>query len=179
MVETFITSDHHFGHNMMRFTDSMGNPTRPFSSVEEMDEALVKNFNETVRPNDKVYFLGDVVIRRQSLPILDRLNCKNRVLIRGNHDIFKLSEYQNYFTEIYGVKAFAGLIMSHIPLHPMSVPRYGVNVHGHLHQNVVLDVHGNEDARYINVCLEKTNYRPISLNEIHVIMKKRGFGLHQ
>ena len=60
----------------------------------EMDEEMIKRWNETVRPNDKVYHLGDVVINRKALTTLSRLN-GDKVLIRGNHDIFKLEEYIN------------------------------------------------------------------------------------
>lgn len=89
MPEHFLISDTHFGHEkcctVFKRTD--GSPLRAFASAEEMDEAMVRNWNTVVRPHDKVYHLGDVVIRRECLRILDRLNGKKR-LIRGNHDIF-------------------------------------------------------------------------------------------
>ena len=68
-----------------------------------MDEEMVKRWNEVVRPNDKVYHLGDVVIARKNLHILGRLNGKQR-LIRGNHDIFSTSDFFAHFDEIYGVR---------------------------------------------------------------------------
>ena len=43
---------------------------------------MVKRWNETVRPNDKVYHLGDVVINRKALKTLGRLNGE-KVLIKA------------------------------------------------------------------------------------------------
>ncbi|NBU74861.1 MAG: hypothetical protein EBS30_06540, partial [Planctomycetes bacterium] len=55
----------------------------------------IKNWNDRVGPNDKVYHLGDVVINRKALGIMRRLN-GDKVLIRGNHDIFRDDEYREH-----------------------------------------------------------------------------------
>ena len=103
MPNVFFISDTHFGHEKTcsTFKNKDGTPLRPFANAQEMDEEMVKRWNETVGPNDKVYHLGDVVINRKSLAILDRLN-GDKVLIKGNHDIFKLSDYVKYFRDIRG-----------------------------------------------------------------------------
>jgi len=87
MPATFLTSDTHFGHaGVCRFLRNDGvTKLRPWDSPEEMDEEMVKRWNERVRPNDKVYHLGDVVINRRALDIMSRLN-GDKVLIRGNHE---------------------------------------------------------------------------------------------
>ena len=122
---------------------------------------MVRMWNEIVAPHDRVYHLGDVVINRRCLPILDRLNGK-KVLIRGNHDIFRLEDYTPYFEDIRGYKVLSKerIIMSHIPVHPSQLERWKANVHGHLHSNVL------DDPRYINVCVEQTEFKPILLDEI-------------
>ena len=98
MPSVFLVSDTHFGHaGVCRFTEDDGvTKIRPWTDPDEMDEAMVKMWNETVRPNDKVYHLGDVVINRKALGIMRRLN-GDKVLIRGNHDIFRDEEYGNTF----------------------------------------------------------------------------------
>jgi len=129
-----------------------------------MDVELIKRFNETVRPNDKVYFLGDVAMRAKELHrVMSQLN-GDKVLIKGNHDIFKMSEYSRHFRDIRGYHVMNGCILSHIPIHEESLGRFGCNIHGHLHYREVMK---NEikkkivDPRYYCVSVEHTDYRPI------------------
>jgi calcineurin-like phosphoesterase family protein len=78
----FFTADQHFGHlNIIRYCD------RPYRSVEEMDAALVANWNAVVGPLDTVHVLGDVAMgwRHESLPLVARLD-GHKVLYPGNHD---------------------------------------------------------------------------------------------
>ena len=187
MATTFLISDTHFGHEntCTVFKRNDGSPLRPFASAEEMDEAMVKRWNDRVRPNDKVYHLGDVVINRKFLHILGRLN-GNKVLIRGNHDIFKLEDYTTYFRDVRGYDVKNGMILSHIPVHEASLGRFGTNIHGHLHANRVTQARGVDaksgevlysteiDPRYHCVCVEHTDYAPISLEEVYDRIRNEG-----
>jgi len=166
MPATWLISDTHFGHNKTCtvFKRDDGSPLRPFKDAEEMDEELVKRWNERVSKNDKVYHLGDVVIARKSLAILDRLN-GDKVLIKGNHDIFKLNDYTKYFRDIRGYHVMSGLILSHVPIHRDSIERFGCNVHGHLHYRRVL-LNGEIDSKYFNVSVECIDYAPILLEDL-------------
>lgn len=159
----FFISDTHFTHkNILSFTDSAGKIIRKFSSIEEMDELMVDNWNKVVRPQDRVYHMGDVVMNRKALPILNRLKGK-KVLIKGNHDIFKLKDYTPYFEDIRAYKVFPAhhIIFSHIPIHTADLnSRFQFNGHGHLHHNVL------PDSRYINLCVEHTDYKPVQLENI-------------
>ncbi len=161
MTTIFLVSDTHFGHaGVCRFTDSTtGEKIRPWTDPNEMDEEMVKRWNETVRPNDKVYHLGDVVINRKALSIMERLN-GDKVLIKGNHDIFKLEDYVKYFRDIRAYHVMDNMILSHIPVHPDSKGRFRANIHGHTHTNKV------PDPWYQCVCVEQTDFRPISFEEI-------------
>ena len=174
MPTTFLISDTHFGHEKTCtvFKREDGSPLRPFASAEEMDEFMVRAWNDRVRPGDKVYHLGDVVINRKFLHILGRLN-GDKVLIRGNHDIFKLEDYTQYFRDVRGYDVKNGMILSHIPVHVESLARFGTNIHGHLHANRVMR-NGAVDPRYHSVCVEHTNYAPISLEEVMERIRKEG-----
>jgi calcineurin-like phosphoesterase family protein len=179
MPSVFLVSDTHFGHaGVCRFTRDDGTKLRPWDSAEEMDEAMVKAWNERVKPTDKVYHLGDVVINRKAMSTLARLN-GDKVLIRGNHDIFRDDEYRQYFRELRAYHVMNGLILSHIPIHEASLGRFGCNIHGHLHANRVRKPRGVDartgeilysdeiDPRYHCVCVEQTpDFAPILFEDV-------------
>jgi calcineurin-like phosphoesterase family protein len=189
MPAVFLVSDTHFGHaGVCRFTRNDGvTKLRPWTDPAEMDEAMVAAWNERVRPNDKVYHLGDVVINRRALPILNRLN-GDKVLIRGNHDIFKDEDYTPYFRSLRGYHVMNGMILSHIPVHPESLGRFGVNIHGHLHANRVMryktfadgvvpsiPLKQEIDVRYHCVCVEQTpDFAPILFEDVIQRIKDEG-----
>jgi calcineurin-like phosphoesterase family protein len=181
MPATFLVSDTHFGHaGVCRFThpDDPEVKLRPWSDPDEMDEEMVRRWNERVRPTDKVYHLGDVVINRRALRTLHRLN-GDKVLIRGNHDIFRDEEYRTYFRELRAYHVLNGMILSHIPVHEASLGRFGVNIHGHLHASRVKRARGvdartgavlygtDNDLRYHCVCVEQTDFAPILLEDVY------------
>lgn len=156
----FFISDTHFGHgNILNFKDKDGKAVRSFASVEEMDETLIQNWNKVVKPNDKIYHLGDVAIPRRGLNCLARCN-GDKVLVRGNHDIFRLKDYVKYFRDIRGYVVIENYLCSHIPVHPDSKGRFKANIHGHLHSNKL------DDPFYINVSVEQIGFTPIAFEEI-------------
>jgi len=187
MPSVFLVSDTHFGHaGVCRFTKDDGvTKLRPWTDPDEMDEAMVKAWNETVKPNDKVYHLGDVVINRKAMKTLHRLN-GDKVLIRGNHDIFRDEEYREHFRELRAYHIMNGMILSHIPVHEESLGRFGVNIHGHLHANRVKKPRGYDtktgtmlysdeiDTRYHCVCVEQTDFRPILFEDVMKRIKDEG-----
>ena len=174
MPSVFLVSDTHFGHlGVCKFTRNDGvTKLRPWTDPNEMDEDMIKLWNDRVKPTDKIYHLGDVVINRKSLKILSRLN-GDKVLIRGNHDIFRDDEYRLYFRELRAYHVMNGLILSHIPVHEASLGRFGCNIHGHLHANRVMKARGVDartgevlysdeiDPRYWCACVEQTDFAPI------------------
>ena len=173
MPSVFLVSDTHFGHTgVCRFVRNDGvTKLRPWDTAEEMDEFMVKAWNERVRPTDKVYHLGDVVINRKALGIMRRLN-GDKVLIRGNHDIFKDTDYREHFRELRAYHVMNGMILSHIPIHSESLGRFGVNIHGHLHANRVMlpgfngKITDIVDVRYHCVCVEQTDFAPILFEDV-------------
>lgn len=171
-MSLFLISDTHFGHvKSCSFVDANGSKTRPWDTVEAMDEAMVERWNAVVKPQDTVYHLGDVAIPRQSLKILGRLNGR-KALIRGNHDIFKLSDYTEFFYDIRG--AFVNndrFLFSHIPCHRGSVERYRGNIHGHLHTGRITLPDGTIDPLYYSVCVEHTNFAPIAWEVVKAEME--------
>lgn len=159
-METFLIGDLHFGHeNIITFKDKDGNRIRPFDSIEEHDLALMHRWNRIVTEKDKVYVLGDVVMKQRYLGYLSMLK-GTKILIAGNHDIFSASEYLKYFKDVRAYHRIDKMMLSHIPLHPDSKARFSKNVHAHLHSNII------DDPWYFSVSAEQINFTPISLETI-------------
>lgn len=186
MVNTFVCADLHLSHRgIVKFVKDDGTKVRPWDNTQDMDEAIIQNWNNTVKPDDKVYVLGDVVINRSALPLLGRLN-GTKILIKGNHDVFRLNEFTPYFKDIRGSHTFGEFILTHIPIHPMEIApsgRWKGNIHGHLHTDFVgvvkyrevpcVDGRGSwreayvaPDPRYLCVSMEQINFTPISWDDV-------------
>ena len=82
IYNVFVTSDIHFGHDK----DFIYEP-RGFDSVWDMNDAIVKNWNKVVHPEDVVYVLGDIMLGNndKGIKLLRQLN-GNLHIILGNHD---------------------------------------------------------------------------------------------
>lgn len=172
---TWVCADHHFGHrNIITFLNNEGERTRPFESAEEHDEELIRRHNSVVEDRDRVYLLGDVAIPRRGIVNLGRLRGR-LVLVKGNHDIFNLDDYRPFVDDVRAAvvqKDSDGhkVILTHIPIHTASLGRWGTNIHGHLHQNRVMQMDGDvettkPDTRYKCVSLEHTDFYPIEVHQ--------------
>lgn len=174
MSRTWLYSDPHFYHtNICKFTNYDGSKVRPWDDAEQMTEDLIGWYNELVNDEDRVYILGDVAFgARQMRDSVGRLKGR-KVLVKGNHDPDKHREmYMELFDDVRSYVVKKGFIMSHIPIHPQSLSRWKLNIHGHLHGNHVYDgAPHHSDKRYRNVCVEQTNFRPI---ELDVVLKEAG-----
>ncbi len=176
-MNTFFTSDQHYGHkNICRFAG------RPFNSVEEMDEALIKAHNETVSKTDIVWFVGDFAFSDADRirTILRRLNGQKN-LILGNHDnqIAKTPKAfigDGLFNSIANYKQIKiggqAIILMHYAMRIWDKSHYGSwHLYGHSHGTLPpygksLDV-GVDDK---NITVE---YRPYSFDEIQQFMSKQ------
>ncbi|HMU99083.1 MAG TPA: metallophosphoesterase family protein [Chitinophagales bacterium] len=168
-MKTFLIADTHFGHsNILTFKSHLktGLLREGFNNINHHDEILIQNWNSVVSKNDKVYHLGDIGFRNFSSlsKILEQLN-GIKVLIKGNHDNFKLSQYAQYFKDVRAYHILDKFILSHIPIHDMSLSRWKANIHGHLHELSV------PDKRYYCVSVEQHNYTPVDFEYIRSIYK--------
>lgn len=163
----FFISDLHIGHeNIIKFTHDDGSLIRPFSSMEDMETVIEENWNSVVTPKDRVFCIGDMIMKASKLKFLSRLNGE-KVLIMGNHDVFRQDDYAKYFTGVLGVMRYRRqFVLSHVPAHPGSMDRWKYNIHGHLHQHNVRKEDGTIDPKYINVSAEQLNYTPISIDQL-------------
>lgn len=180
-MSAFVIGDTHFGHaKSLSFLKPDGSLLRPFSSIEEMDETIVERWNSVVHAKDTVYHLGDVAIPRSGLKNLARCNGR-KILIRGNHDTFKLKDYAEYFEDIRGAMFHhagnglpGGLVFTHIPVHPDNLQGHYLGcVHGHLHCHLVTK-EGQPDKRYFNACVERNNFAPVPLEKVIEYFRSNG-----
>lgn len=159
----FVVSDTHFNHaNILKFLDKDGKIFRPFSCVEEMNETMIDRWNERVRDEDIIYHLGDVYVTngQDANEILKRLRGRKR-LVLGNHDNGKDQLLQRHFQKISIWRMWPEfkLLFTHVPVNEQNLRGF-INVHGHIHQN------DSPSELYFNACVEKTNWAPISVEEI-------------
>lgn len=139
----YLTADLHLGH-----TGIFGLSPRPFSCIEEHDEALIGSLNAAVGPKDTLYVLGDFTMRTRAEDVLayaSRIRCRNKVLVRGNHDQARV--LADAFSEVLDYKEIRFdrrlVCMSHYPMldwnrctkdYPPPPGKKGsVMAHGHIH----------------------------------------------
>lgn len=169
MSNLWVISDHHLGHaaTFLHFKKWDGSPLRSFGSTEEMDDYLITKNNEVVKPNDLVYWLGDVTMDKRHLDKIKSFHGKKR-LVQGNHDSFDIKSYAQYFEKIFSTRLLDKVLMSHIPVSPLSIKPGNINAHGHSHGSHP-DHFGKQ---YYNCSCEMlTDYTPIAFEDL----KKKAF----
>lgn len=174
----WIYSDPHYYHNnVIKYC------SRPFKDVEEMHEIMIKKHNEYISKHDKVFILGDISFggKEDTAKIISQLQ-GSLVLIMGNHDRSKSRTWflECGFDEVikYPIILNNSIILSHEPLYLNAYMPY-VNIHGHLHGNILLDSNAYKEImtkwiskydikfnKYINVCLENNDFYPFSLDTL-------------
>jgi calcineurin-like phosphoesterase family protein len=165
----YFTADTHFGHaNIIKYCN------RPFNSVEEMDRALIRNWNETVQPDDDIYILGDFTMRGEghAKAYLTALNGKKYFII-GNHDEFleEFGETAYWFEWVkdYAVIEFEGsrFVLFHYPIVEWhGFGKGSIHLHGHLHNSASIAPWLSSNTRVFNVGVDVCDYKPISVTEI-------------
>lgn len=158
-MKYFIVSDTHFGHkNIIKYCN------RPFKTIEEMDEALIKNWNSVVSKDDTIIHLGDVFLcgKERAKKIMSQLNGR-KILIKGNHDHWSDEFYRSIgfdYVSKYPIIWHGFYMLSHAPLQLNETTPYG-NLYGHVHNDEKYQDTENSKC----VCVERTNYKPILLLE--------------
>lgn len=188
----YITSDIHYGHkNICRGVTNWRTPegevpissTRDFSTIEQMNSAIVDRINSKVGQEDTLIMLGDIAFGgfENIGNFLDRLVCKNIYLILGNHD-HHIKNDRGYIKERFiAVKDYAELnidgvnfVLCHYPLASWHGLNKGVvHLHGHVHLSAQ-NKWGN--GKKLDVGLDGNNLYPYSITEIVHMMDKREVG---
>ena len=114
--------------------------------------------------------LGDMAFDLEALEMISKLPGIKH-LILGNHDKEKkrnisIQNLVNAYHDIHGFMRYKEFWLSHCPIH-FDELRGRYLVHGHTHNHLI------NDPRYLNVCLEQTDYKPISLEQVRLIFESR------
>lgn len=160
----FYTADPHFGSETI--IESAG---RPFSSVEEMDEELIRRWNEVVSDADTVYVLGDVGSYCKPFPAqqVARLH-GHKHLIRGNHDMV-LGDQQcllRYFETVTDyLEVQDGGLRITLCHYPIVYNQCGYMIHGHIH-NIKKEIFRvlTQLPRVLNAGVDINQFRPVTLD---------------
>jgi calcineurin-like phosphoesterase family protein len=182
MNNIWFTSDTHFCHEK----EFLWKP-RGFNSVEEMNEALVENWNKVVKPEEPVYHLGDLALTdmEKALPYLMRLN-GTIYWIRGNHDTRKKIDYfMDECPSIWDI-GYADVLkigkhsffLSHYPtltcnFDEKKFSQHVINLHGHTHQQTNW-LHADNPFMY-HVGVDSHNCTPVHIDEVITDIKNRWF----
>lgn len=162
MSSVLWTSDLHFSHkSLLPFRSECQN--RVFIDIHDHDQWLIDLWNKQVKKRDLVWVLGDVAWTDVGLHCLAQCN-GTKHLVMGNHDKFQVKQYLRYFNKIYGVTKRHGAVLSHVPIHPLSLEfRWKYNIHGHIHHKELDKLYDN---RYINVNIDVTGGKFLTLEEL-------------
>ncbi len=152
----FFTSDTHYGHRKV-----IDYCKRPFATVEEMNEMLIKRYCEVVTPQDVVYILGDLAFCDPSL-IVPRLPGHKR-LILGNHDNRRPKLHKLGFELVEDVAEIEiegrHIWLSHYPHRSWPRSSHGSwHFHGHTHGNL----RGTADPGTADVGVDCWGYAPVA-----------------
>lgn len=155
--DSWVCSDTHFCHAKMAMLwrtcpgwEVLGyvpdDPKERQRIIDEHDEWLIDTMNAVVKPQDRLYIVGDVVFGKANIAkIMPRLNGKIK-LIQGNHDIYGVRPYLPYVEEVYGMynmsKYGVRFSFTHAPFKNRTfrwnedMQQFGINVniHGHEHR---------------------------------------------
>jgi len=167
--KVYFTSDTHFYHNnIIRYCN------RPFSSVEEMNDRIIENWNDKVSKDSIIFHLGDFAFcnERQLAELVPQL-MGTIILIKGNHDSKNNKFLESIFTEVYSQLYITiekqSIYLNHFPL--LCFPRRAWNLFGHVHSKPGISNIDTSKLKYCtstqyDVGMDLNNYTPISFYEV-------------
>lgn len=174
----FFTSDLHFGHeNILTYSN------RPWASADEMDEALIVDWNATVKPQDRVFVVGDFSFRggKATDTILSRLRGQ-KFLVKGNHDHSETLEHTKRWAWVRERHTHrigdVAIVLDHFPMLSWLGMHYGYyHLHGHCHGALRLPP-PLDTARILDVGVDATvkwtgSYRPVAWEEVKEVLKDK------
>ena len=179
--QIFFSSDLHFMHDR----EFLYKP-RGFNSIYEMNEAIVKNFNEVIDDDDDLYLLGDLMLNDNDagMKLFNQLPGRKHLII-GNHDIDSRVELYKNGRQVVEILGYATMFrykkfhfyLSHYPTMTSNLDDNGklyksvINLYGHTHQKTNFY---NDIPFMYHVGLDSHNCYPVDIDTIigDIIIKR-------
>lgn len=167
----YFTADLHFGHaNIIRHSN------RPFSNVEEMDNAIIENWRSRVKTNDTVYIIGDMfyIGRVNYVDYLNRLPGKKHLII-GNHDKhwMKKVDLKLYFESVSNFAEISDgahkITLCHYPMMTWNgASKNSYLIYGHIHNNTHADYWSllKIMPNALNAGVDINDFKPVTFSEL-------------
>ncbi len=159
----FVTADLHFFHKNIIVYEN-----RPFDNIKVMNETIIKNWNQVVSKQDKVFVLGDVSFSNKEYTeyTISQLN-GNKILVMGNHDRNRNTQWwlDVGFKEVskYPIIINEFIVLQHEPptYYNPSTPFF--YIYGHVHSCEMYKTITKQSAC---VSVERWNYTPVDIEKI-------------
>jgi len=170
MPNIWFTSDTHYGHaKVIQYSN------RPFKSVEEMEDIMVKDFNRFVGPKDVTYHLGDFAFLNTGgvQRVRSRLNGTIH-LIKGNHDYKWSKTAFQAFDSVENLRELkidgTSVVLCHFPIENWHKKHYGsYHLHGHSHGFTPFQV----GQHRMDVGVDCQDYKPISWDVVKQVFEEK------
>ena len=159
----FFISDEHFSHkNVLTYCD------RPFNSIEEHDEELIRRHNEVVGKGDIVVHGGDFTLIKNLGRVeeyIERLN-GSHIFIKGSHDYWL---GKNPPIEILDMSINKqNIIICHYCMRTWPRSHYNSwHLYGHSHGTL------EPIGKSWDIGVDNNNFFPVSFEQIELIMSTR------
>ena len=162
-MATWFTADTHFGHAKVL----SGRHARPFASVMEMDNVLVRQWNATIAPDDDCWHLGDFSTYQDGRleAVFHRLHGRKH-LVLGNHDeendLIPLLDWQEAPVQ-QGMINLDGrdIYLCHFPMRRWPRCKKGsLQLYGHMHAALPPERHS------LDVGVDAWDFHPVSIHDI-------------
>ena len=173
-MRTWFTADLHLGHEAIIKHQP---ETRPFTSMEEMENTIIGNINELVKPEDMLYILGDFCWKNSRVNhYRSRIKCKRIILIKGNHEPKGNDKLRTAFSEVYDLRKIKvgeqEIVLCHYAMRVWNKSHRGVwHLYGHSHGSLA----DWPDSLSMDVGIDCHNLKPISFEEVRERMWKKNW----
>ena len=174
-MSLYFTSDLHFGDPRLEiFSRDFF-----FNSLEEMHDTIINNFNQVLKPEDTLVIIGDVCYDSNYIDLIDRIECKDKILIIGNYDTDKLNLLKDKFVVIHDQKYiqleykendYFGILVSHKPVDIVNA-KFNSDISETLEFGICGQVHGLWKVQkypipIVNVSVECWNFKPVTFSRL-------------